>query len=108
MMITLKSSFTELTLAETGFISSIKADGKEVLLKGEKSALVSLLTGGKINAPQSAGVKDDIITFGFEDGREVCLKYIESDVCVTFEAVEVPADADALMFGPVFVTLRRW
>ena len=104
-MIILKSRFTEITLAETGLIASIRADEKEVLLKGEKSKLVSLLFDGKIYAPQKAGKKDDIITFSFEDGREVCLKFVESDVCVTFEAVAVPADADALMFGPVFVTL---
>lgn len=104
-MITLKSSLTEITLAETGFITSIKADGKEALLNSEKSALVSLLEGGKLFAPRNAGVKDDTVIFGFEGGREVCLQFVESDICVTFEAVEVPKDADALMFGPVFVTL---
>lgn len=104
-MITWKSCFTEITLAETGLITSVRADEKEVLLKGERSALVSLLSDGKIYAPQKAGVKDDTIIFVFEGGSKVCLKFVETDVCVSFEAVEVPADADALMFGPVFVTL---
>ena len=107
-MITLKSSLTEITLAETGFITSIKADGKEALLNSEKSALVSLLEGGKLFAPRNAGVKDDTVIFGFEGGREVCLQFVESDICVTFEAVEVPKDADALMFGPCSSPLTRW
>lgn len=104
-MKTFKTSFTEITLSETGLFTSIKADGKEVLLTSAKSPLVSLLSENKIIEPTEAELKGDIITIFFEGGREVCLKFAESDVCVTFEAVEVPADADALMFGPVFVTL---
>jgi len=104
-MQTFKTSFTEITLDETGFISSIKADGKEILLKSEKSPLVSLLAENNIMEPAKAEMKDDTVTVFFEGGREVCIKVVESDVCVTFEAVKVPEDADALMFGPVFVTI---
>ncbi len=100
-----KTNSTEITLDETGLLTSIKADGKEILLASEKSVLVSLLAHGKVYAPQNALLKDDTIIFGFENARQVSLRFAESDVCVTFEAVDVPEDADALMFGPVYVTL---
>ena len=104
-MIILKSRFTEIMLAEIGLLSSIKADGKEVLLPGGESTLVSLLVDSTIYAPQNAELKENTLIFSFENNRKVFLKFDESDVCITFEAVEVPADADALMFGPVFVKL---
>jgi len=104
-MRTFKTDFTEITLGEDGCMSSVKAGGKEVLLQSQKSALVSLMAGGAVLAPVKAERKDETLVFDFEGGRQVVLRFTQSDVCVTFEAVEVPADADALMFGPVFVTL---
>ena len=105
LMFIYKTNFAEITLNETVFLSSNKANGKEVLLNTEKSAIVSLLAENIIYRPIKAEIQEVIITVYFKGNRKVFLKYFESDICVTFEVIEVPEDADALMFGPVFVTL---
>lgn len=104
-MHTFKSKDTAITLGADGSLASVQACGQEVLMNGETSVPVSLLAGLELLTPVRAQTDGHTLVFFFEGGREVRLAFAESDVCVTFEAVEVPEDADALMFGPVFVTL---
>lgn len=104
-MYVFRSEHTQITIDQTGMVTSLLAGEREILIQTRHSALVSLLDGGELRFPVNAVVRENTLNLAFEGEREVRLEFTETPVCVTFEATRVPAEVDALMFGPVFVTL---
>jgi hypothetical protein len=104
-MYVFRTEHTQITIDQTGRVTSLLAGEREILIQTRHSALVSLLDGGELRFPVNAVVRENTLYLAFEGEREVCLAFVQTPVCVTFEVTRVPAEVDALMFGPVFVTL---
>ena len=88
---------------EAGWICRVEACANPVLR--EKSPVVTLCRGQTLYAPVSARQTSGTCVLQMEDGCEVSVRIQEEDLCVTIEVLELPEDADGLVFGPLRTTL---
>ena len=101
----LKTANTVITLDEKGYYASIQVEGKEILKEGA-SPLVTACDEGKLLHPTELVASGNKIKLLMPDRQQVQLKYEESQHCVTLEVVKVPDGYDALLFGPLSVTIH--
>ena len=101
----LKTANTVITLDEKGYYASIQVEGKEILKAGV-SPLVTACDEGKLLHPTELVTAGNKIKLLMPDRQQVQLEYKESPHCVTLEVVKVPDGYDALLFGPLSVTIH--
>lgn len=102
--IVLKTDDTEVVLSSGGYYESVKVCGKEIL----QSKQYPFIIGGsqkELVMPESARIQKGDIHINMKDGGKVVLKTKETNTCVVFEVAEIPSRYDALIFGPLGVTI---
>lgn len=86
-----------------GWIAALRVLGQDILTS--PSPLLSLCTGGRVLMPVSAEAREDgTLSLEMENGEKVTFLLKTDTLCLSMEALRVPAGADALVFGPISVT----
>ena len=86
-----------------GVFTALTVCGQQILQS--PAPFVSLCRDGRILTPVRAEAHEDgTLLLTMEDGGIVTVSVRSSALCLCIEAVRVPGDAEALVFGPVCVT----
>ncbi len=104
--IDLKTKGTVLSIDEQGYFSSVKIEGKEILRQG-KYPLVTACMDGQLILPKKMVRTGDRLNLSMSDGKLVSLKVKESEICIALEVTDVPEKYEALLFGPLAVTIHE-
>lgn len=100
-----KTRSTGMAIDREGYFSSIQVEGKEILQAG-KYPLVTACFDNQLIIPKKMTTQVELLKIEMKDGETVTLKHKESDVCVTLEVIDIPQKYDALLFGPLQVTIH--
>lgn len=101
----LKCASTQIGINDSGYFSSIKICGKEILQIG-KFPLVTACLDGKLIAPTKMAAKGNMLTLTMADGKTVKLLTNSNNICITLEVKEVSDKYDALLFGPLQIKIH--
>jgi hypothetical protein len=105
-VLTFKSTDLEVGISPTGYYSSIKAAGQDILGRNN-CALMTACTGGKLITPKKINSAGNMLTLTMADGNKVTLQIAETVNCITLEVVSVPDSYDAVLFGPLKVNIHE-
>lgn len=101
-----KTRSTRMAVDAGGYYSSIQVEGKEILHAG-KYPLITACSGNQLIMPQKLEAKGELLKIKMQDGETVTLKQKESDVCITLEVIDLPQKYEAILFGPLQVTIHE-
>lgn len=101
-----KTRSTRLTVDGNGYFSTIQVEGKDILHEG-KYPLVTACLNKQLIMPQKLTASGELLKVKMKDGETITLRRKESDVCITLEVLDVPQKYEALLFGPLQVTIRE-
>ena len=101
----LKTRSTQIGIDNTGYFSSIRVEGKDIL-HADKYPLVTVCADNKLITPTKMTTSGNQLKLTMSDGGTITLKHKESDVCITLEATNVPDKYEVLLFGPLAVTIH--
>lgn len=104
--VNLKARSTQIGIDNTGYFSSIRVEGKDILRAG-KYPLVTVCADNKLITPTKMTASGNQLKLTMSDGGTIILKHKESDVCITLEATNVPDKYEVLLFGPLAVNIHE-
>lgn len=104
--VNLKTRSTQIGIDNTGYFSSIRVEGKDILHAG-KYPLVTVCADNKLITPIKMTTSGNQLKLTMSDGGRIILKHKESDVCITLEATNVPDKYEVLLFGPLAVNIHE-
>lgn len=104
--VNLKTRSTQIGIDNTGYFSSIRVEGKDILHAG-KYPLVTVCADNKLITPTKMTASGNQLKLTMSDGGTITLKQKESDVCITLEATNVPDKYEVLLFGPLAVNIHE-
>lgn len=103
----LSTRSTQIQFDEKGYYASIQVENKEILHAGSYP-VVTACQGNELITPQAMKLKKGKqLVFTMTDGKSITLAYKESDVCITLEAIQVPDTYEAILFGPLAVSINE-
>lgn len=104
--VSLKTRSTRIAVDGSGYFSSIEVEGKEILQAG-KYPVVTACLGKQLIMPKKMSASGGVLKLSMTDGETITLKAKESDRCITLEVTSLPPTYDALLFGPLQVTIHE-
>lgn len=104
--VNLKTRSIQIGIDNTGYFSSIRVEGKDILHAG-KYPLVTVCADNKLITPTKMTASGNQLKLTMSDGGTITLKQKESDVCITLEATNVPDKYEVLLFGPLAVNIHE-
>lgn len=105
--VTLSSSDLTVGLSPKGFYESVKVAGDEVLSSSMESSLVTACRKGSVIMPSKLVRKGNDLVVTMTDGKTIVLETKQTPLCMTLVAKKVPADYDAVTFGPLKVNIHE-
>lgn len=100
-----KTRSTQISIDNEGYFASVLVEGKDILHKG-KYPLITACVDNLLVAPKEINFSGELVKVKMKDGEFITLRSKESDVCITLEVVDVPEKYEALLFGPLKVTIH--
>ncbi|MGL4851813.1 MAG: hypothetical protein ACRC3Z_04090 [Phocaeicola sp.] len=104
--ITFTTADTEINLSDAGCYSSIKILGQDILQLGQFPVITAGVKGELIS-PKRVKLAKDILHFQMEDGGAIALRVVQSEVCITFEVLEIAENYDFITYGPLGVSINE-
>lgn len=103
----LKTRSTQIGIDKEGHFSSIQVEGKEILQQDRKYPLLTACKDNELLLPTKISASSSQLKLTMSDGGTITLKRKESDVCVTLEVAAIPEKYEAVLFGPLAVTIHE-
>jgi hypothetical protein len=102
----LKTDGTEIGINKSGYFTTIKVDNKEILSSAQYP-LITACSEGRLIEPVRMEQKGSLLKLKMSDGNLVQLKSLSNPTCITLEVVDIPIKYDALLFGPLKITIHE-
>ncbi|MCF3108205.1 hypothetical protein LL912_05395 [Niabella sp. CC-SYL272] len=106
MAVELKTALTRLVINDKGFYTSIKVNDREIMGTGAYP-VVSVVKNGQILLPKTLKVTGNKFLLTMEDNQVLELIVRQQPQAITYEVGTISHAYNALVFGPVKVTLHE-
>ena len=106
-----KTRHFKISINHTGSVSELTDlnTGKNYLSKDPGTYIMSIRVNDEFEVPQSASVKDNMITLEFEDNIEADIKVEQKQTHIIFELISITDkdSVDLILWGPYHTTIYK-
>ena len=104
-----KTKHLKISLSNTGLVHDLinLETGKNYLSKDTSTYILSIRVNNKMEIPQSASAKEDMIVLQFENNIEANIKIEEKPTHIIFELVSITTPVDLILWGPYHTTISK-